>query len=42
MRYDVETLDAEIAADWEFETRLGINFNLSAATPEPQKNAGSE
>lgn len=40
--YDVETLDAEIAADRERETRMGINFNLSAATPEPQKDAGSE
>ena len=40
--YDVETLDAEIAADRERETRLGINFSLSAATPEPQKDAGSE
>lgn len=40
--YDVETLDSEIAADREREARLGINFNPRAATPEPQKDAGSE
>ncbi|SLN35643.1 Phage portal protein, lambda family [Aquimixticola soesokkakensis] len=40
--YDVETLDSEIAADREREARLGINFNPRAATPEPQKEAGSE
>lgn len=40
--YDVETLDSEIAADREREARLGINFNLSAATLQPQKEAGDE
>ena len=35
--YDVETLDSEIAADRERETRLGINFNPSAATPQPKE-----
>lgn len=34
--FDIETLDAEIAADRDRETRLGINFN-SAATPQPKE-----
>ena len=34
--------DEEIASDHERETRLGINFDLSAATPQPKKEAGSE
>ncbi|MGD9919128.1 MAG: phage portal protein [Paenirhodobacter sp.] len=40
--YDVESLDSEIASDREREARLGINFNLSAATLQPQKEAGDE
>lgn len=38
--YDVETLDSEIAADRERETRLQLNFTPRAATPEKQKDAG--
>ena len=39
--FDVETLDAEIAADRERETRLQLNFTPRAATPEP-KDTGDE
>lgn len=40
--FDIETLDAEIAADRERETRLQLNFTPRAATPQPQKEAGDE
>jgi lambda family phage portal protein len=39
--FDIETLDAEIAADRERETRLQLNFTPRAATPEP-KDTGDE
>lgn len=39
--FDIETLDAEIAADRERETRLQLNFTSRAATPEP-KDTGDE
>lgn len=39
--FDIETLDAEIAADRERETRLHLNFTPRAATPEP-KDTGDE
>lgn len=40
--YDVETLDAEIAADRDREIRLGISFNPRAATLPPQKEVDGE
>lgn len=40
--FDIETLDAEIAADRERETRLQLNFTPRAATPEPKKDVGDE
>lgn len=39
--FDIETLDAEIAADREREARLQLNFTPRAATPEP-KDTGDE
>ncbi|PJB31523.1 MAG: hypothetical protein CO109_09530 [Deltaproteobacteria bacterium CG_4_9_14_3_um_filter_65_9] len=39
--FNIETLDAEIAADRERETRLQLNFTPRAATPEP-KDTGDE
>ena len=39
--FDIETLDSEIAADRERETRLQLNFTPRAATPEP-KDTGDE
>lgn len=39
--FDIETLDFEIAADRERETRLQLNFTPRAATPEP-KDTGDE
>lgn len=39
--FDIETLDAEIAADRERESRLQLNFTPRAATPEP-KDTGDE
>lgn len=39
--FDIETLDAEIAADRGRETRLQLNFTPRAATPEP-KDTGDE
>lgn len=40
--FDIETLDSEIAADRERETRLQLNFTPRAATPQPQKESGDE
>lgn len=40
--FDIETLDAEIAADREREARLQLNFTPRAATPEPKKDVGDE
>ena len=40
--FDIETLDAEIAADRERETRLQLNFTPRAATPQPKKDTGDE
>ena len=40
--FDIETLDSEIAADRERETRLQLKFTPRAATPEPKKDAGDE
>lgn len=39
--FDIETLNSEIAADRERETRLQLNFTPRAATPEP-KDTGDE
>lgn len=39
--FDIETLDSEIAADRERETRLQLNFTPRAATPQP-KDTGDE